>query len=290
MRDEVRHPVWRWLIFGHVWVAAAVAAQILQTSLWLHEGSLARRYAMAGFLGSFAAYGVTRLARIAGPEAEEYINLRWYERNRKLMHVLVGMAGAAAFVLMWPLWPRIWKVMLPAVVLTFFYVTPFTSAKGLGIGLRSVPFLKALLIAVIWSVVAVAVPLQMDPVGFPPFTVIGLTCMRVPLILALAILFDIRDQPTDDPALRTVPLVFGVKGAKAITLVLLLCSAAFEVVFLRNLGHIAASWTVLAGYAFAAILTVRARPERDPFYYGILVDGVMIAIPACIGLGVLLGG
>lgn len=290
MEEEVRHPLWRWLIFGHVWVAVAVAAQILQTSLWLHEGGLARRYALAGFLGAFAAYGVTRLARIAGPEAGEYINLRWYERNRRLMHVLVGVAGVAAFVLMWPLWPRIWRVMVPVIALTFFYVTPFTSRKGRGIGLRAVPFLKAVLIAVIWSVVAVAVPLQLDPVGFSPLTVLGLTCMRVPLILALAILFDIRDQPTDDPALRTVPLVVGVKGAKVVALLLLACSAAFEVLFLRNLGYTLASFTVLAGYAFAAVLTVRARPERDPFYYGILVDGVMVAIPACIGLGVLLGG
>ena len=288
-REELRSPVLRWLIFGHLWVSLALAAQIFQTSLWLHEGALARRYALAGFLGAFAAYGVTRLARLRGPEAPDYINLRWYERHRRLMYVLVGLAGAAAFVLMWPLWPHIWKVMVPAIALTFFYVTPFTSDKGHGIGLRAVPFLKAVLIAVIWSVVAVAVPLHLDPVGFSAFTIIGLTCMRVPLILALAILFDIRDQGTDDPALRTVPLVFGVRGAKAIALFLLLCSAAFEVIFLRNLGYSLASWTILIGYAFAVALTMLAKPRRDPFYYGILVDGVMVAIPLCVAVGVWLG-
>lgn len=287
--DELRSPVLRWLIFGHLWVALAVAAQILQTTLWLHEGALARRYALAGFLGAFAAYGVTRLARLSAPEAPEYINLRWYERNRRLMHVLVGLAGAAAFVLMWPLWPHIWRVMVPAIVVTFFYVTPFTTGQGHGIGLRTVPFLKAVLIAVIWSVVAVAVPLHLDPEGFSPFTIIGLTCMRVPLILALAILFDIRDMATDDPTLRTVPLVFGITGAKLIALFLLVCSAAFEVLFLRNLGYTAASWTILAGYAFAVGLAVRAKPHRDPLYYGLLVDGVMVAIPLCVAAGVWLG-
>lgn len=289
MAEELRNPVLRWLIFGHLWVSLAVGAQILQTTLYLHEGTLALRYALAGFLGAFAAYGVTRLARLPGPEANEYINLRWYGRHRRLMRVLVGTAGLAAFVLMWPLWPHIWRVMVPAIVLTFFYVTPFTSGRGRGIGLRTVPFLKAVLIAVIWSVVAVAVPLHLDPVGFSAFTIIGLTCMRVPLILALAILFDIRDMATDDPALRTVPLVFGVRGAKAIALFLLLCSAAFEVILLRNLDYTAASWTILAGYAFAAVLTVRAKPRRDPLYYGLLVDGVMVAIPLCMAVGVWLG-
>lgn len=289
MKGEVRHPVLRWLIFGHLWVATAVAAQILWTAMFLHEGGMARRYALAAFLGAFAAYGVTRLARTGGPEAMEYENLKWYQANKWTMFVLVGMAGAAAFVLMWPLWPIMWRMMIPAVVLTFFYVTPFTSSKGRGIGLRTVPFLKAVLIAVIWAIVAVAIPLRLDPEHHSLSTIIALSCMRVPLILALAILFDIRDQPSDDPALRTVPIVFGTNGAKAIALFFLLCSAAFEVLFLRGLGYITASWTILAGYAFGAILTMRAKPQRDPVYYGILVDGVMIAIPLCVWVGVIVG-
>lgn len=289
MRGEVRHPVLRWLIFGHLWVALAVAAQILWTAMFLHEGVLARRYALAAFLGAFAAYGVTRLARTSGPEAKEYENLKWYQANKRSMLVLVGMAGAAAFVLMWPLWPIMWRMMIPAVVLTFFYVTPFTSSNGRGIGLRTVPFLKAILIAVIWAIVVVAIPLRLDPEYHSITSIIAHTCMRVPLILALAILFDIRDQTSDDPALRTVPIVFGTNGAKAIAFFFLLCSAIFEVLFLRGLGYVTASWTVLAGYAFGMVLTFRAKPVRDPFYYAILVDGVMIAIPLCVWMGVIVG-
>lgn len=289
MKGEVRNPLLQWLIYGHVWVALAVAAQILWTTLFLHEGTLARRYALAAFLGSFTAYGVMRLARIEGPEGTEYANLLWYRSNKLLMNVLVGLSGVAAFLLLWPLWPKIWRIMVPAVVLTFFYVTPFTSSNGIGIGLRMVPFLKALLIAALWAIVAVAIPLHLDPVGFSRFNIIALTCMRVPLILSLAILFDVRDQTSDAPALRTVPIVFGTKGAKGIALFLLLCSAVFELIFLRGLGYVTASWVILIGYAFAMVLAVRARPVRDAFYYAILVDGVMIVIPLCAWVGVMLG-
>jgi 4-hydroxybenzoate polyprenyltransferase len=289
MKGEVRNPLLQWLIYGHVWVAIAVAAQILWTTLFLHEGTLARRYALAALLGSFTAYGVMRLARIEGPEGKEYANLLWYRSNRVLMNVLVGLCGVAAFLLLWPLWPMIWRMMVPAVVLTFFYVTPFTSSKGIGIGLRMVPFLKAVLIAVLWAIVTVAIPLKLDLQPIPEITVIGLTCMRVPLILALAILFDVRDQASDDPALRTMPIVFGTRGAKGIALFLLLCSAAFEFIFLRNLGYVTASWVILVGYAFGVVLAVRARPVRDAFYYAILVDGVMIVIPLCAWVGVMLG-
>lgn len=289
MKGEVRNPLLQWLIYGHVWVALAVAAQILWTTLFLHEGTLARRYALAAFLGSFTAYGVMRLARIEGPEGKEYANLLWYRSNKLLMNVLVGLSGVAAFLLLWPLWPKIWRIMVPAVVLTSFYVTPFTSSKGIGIGLRMVPFFKALLIAALWAIVTVAVPLHLDPVGFTGPTIVALTCMRVPLILSLAILFDVRDQASDDPALRTVPIVFGTRAAKTIALFFLLCSAAFEVIFLRGLGHVTASWVILAGYAFGAVLAVRAKPVRDAFYYAILVDGVMIVIPLCAWAGVMLG-
>ena len=285
MDGEVRHPLLRWLIFGHVWVALAVAAQILWTTLFLHEGTLARRYALAAFLGSFAAYGVLRLARTDGPEGTEYENLLWYRANRKLMLVLVGLAGLAACLLLGPLWTIVWPMMVPAVVLTFFYVTPFTSSKGRGIGLRTVPFLKAVLIAVLWAIVTVAVPLRLDPIGHSDFSILALTCMRVPLILSLAILFDVRDRGSDGPALRTVPIVFGTKGAKRIALFFLLCSALFEFLFLRGLGYVAASWTILVGYAFGVVLAVRAKPVRDPVYYGIFVDGVMIAIPLCVWAG-----
>ncbi|MBS1568163.1 MAG: hypothetical protein JST45_01855 [Bacteroidetes bacterium] len=288
MDGSVRNPVLRWLIYGHVLVALAVGAQSWWTSLFLHEGALARRYAVAATLGGFAAYGVTRLARMGTKEAHEYANLKWYKANQRTMYVLVGLAGAAAFLLMWPLWPRIWTIMLPMAALTFFYVTPFTF-RGRGIGLREVPFLKALLIAVVWSVVAVAVPMRLDPVEQAPMAIIGFTCMRVPLILALAILFDIRDQPTDDPALRTVPLVFGVRGAKIAAFVLLAISALFEVVFLHGLGYTAAALTILVGYIFGFVLTALAKPVRDAVFYAILVDGVMIAVPLCGWVGVVLG-
>lgn len=285
MVGPIRHPLLRWLIYGHLWLALAVAAQTLWTGFFLHEGTPVARYALAAALGAYTAYGVMRLARARGPEHERYPNLLWYARHRTLLTVLVGTAGVAAFVLLWPLWPVAWPWLLPAIVLAFFYVTPFTTAKGVGIGLRSIPFFKAFLIAVLWAVVTVAVPMCLDPAGYSHVTIAMKACQRVPLILALAIAFDIRDLADDEPSLRTVPLVFGVRGAKAIALVLLAFSALFEVISLRVLDHLTASWTVLIGYVYGAVLVVRARPVRDPIYYAFFVDGTMVLIPLCVWVG-----
>lgn len=283
--NNIRNPILQWLIYGHLWLTLAVVAQIQWTGLFLHEAPELWRYTIAAALGTFAGYATMRLARVRGPEVERYPNLSWYRTNRVLITALVGLSAIAAFVMMWPLWSILWKWLLPVMALAFFYVTPFTSASGRSVGLRSIPFLKVLLIPVLWVVVVVAIPVRLDLETHSSLTIATFACMRIPLILALAIAFDIRDTATDDPALRTVPLVFGLRGAKSIALFLLICSALFEVIFLRGLGYVTASWTILFGYAIAALLIARAKPVRDPIYYALYVDGVMILIPLCVLVG-----
>lgn len=286
--NNIRNPILQWLIYGHLWLAFAVVAQIQWTGLFLHEAPDLWRYSIAAALGTFAGYATMRLARVRGPEVERYPNLSWYRTNRVLITVLVGLSAIAAFVMMWPLWSILWKWLVPVMALAFFYVTPFTSASGRSVGLRSIPFLKVLLIPVLWVVVVVAIPIRLDLEAHSSLTIATFACMRIPLILALAIAFDIRDTATDDPALRTVPLVFGLRGAKSIALFLLICSALFEVIFLRGLGYLAASWTILFGYVLAAFLIVRAKPVRDPIYYALYIDGVMVLIPLCVWIGTML--
>lgn len=286
--SAIRNPVLQWLVYGHLWLVIAVVAQIGWTGLFLHEAPDLWRYTVAAALGTFAGYAAMRLARVRGPEAERYANLVWYRTNRAVVLALAGIAAAVALVLLWPLRAALWRWLLPVMLMAFFYVTPFTSTSGRGFGLRSIPFLKGLLIAVLWVVVVAAIPMRLDAWDHRPETIISFALMRLPLVLALCIVFDIRDSATDDPGLRTVPIVFGLRGAKVIASLLLLCSAGYEVVFLRGLGYDAASWTVLVGYAVALVLTVRARPVRDAVYYALYVDGMLILIPLCVWLGTLM--
>lgn len=285
MSPPLRHPLLQWLIYGHVWLAVCVAAQILWVGLFLHYATDLHRYTLAAACGTFAGYAVMRLARVHGPEVPRYPNLLWYQGNRRSITIVALVAAVSAFVLIRPLWGLLWRWLLPVMVLALLYVTPFTASSGRGLGLRSIPFLKVLLIPCMWVIVTAAAPLVLDEHHHSLFSIAAFACMRLPLILALAITFDIRDSATDDPGLRTVPLVFGLRGAKTIALLLLAASAVFEVIFLRGLGYSAAGWIVLFGYAIAAILIARAKPVRDPIYYALYVDGVMILIPLCVWIG-----
>lgn len=288
MTAPIRQPFLQCVIYGHLWLAVAVVAQIQWTGLYLHWVPDLWRYSAAAALGTLAGYALMRLARVHGPEVERYPNLVWYREHRKLIRVLVVLATAAAFVCMWPLWGMLWRWLLPVSIVAFFYVTPFTARSGRGFGLRSVPFLKVLLIPVLWVVVTAAIPITLDHAEHSTAAIALVVAMRMPLILALAIAFDIRDSATDDPALRTIPLVFGLRGAKIIALVLLVCSAVAEGMFLRGLGYTTAAWTILIGYLVAAMLIARAKPVRDPIYYALFMDGIMVLIPLCAWIGTMI--
>lgn len=278
-------PVWQWLVYGHLWLAICAAAQVGWTGLFMVDAPELWRYALSVALGTFAGYCVMRLARANSPEHAQFANLTWYNQHRRTIIVLVAFSGVLAFILLWPLWLRLWPWLVPVVLLAFFYVTPFSDRKGNAIGLRSIPFVKTWLISVLWVIVAVAVPLRLDAHEHSVGLQLGMACMRLPLILSLSIAFDIRDLDNDPPRLRTVPQLFGVRGAKALAIFLLCASAAMESLFLRGLDYGNAVPVMLIGYACALVLILRAKPVRDPIYYAFLIDGIMVLIPLCVWLG-----
>lgn len=287
--ERTSGPVLKWLIHGHVWLALAVATQVLYTGLFLHPGTPVARYAAAAAIGAFTAYGMIRLARSKSASEKEHGTLGWFRSHWPLMSVMVAVGVLAAVLLLWPMIAEMWRWLVPVLAIALLYVTPFSTNTGEALGLRSIPFLKVLLIASIWAVVTVAVPWRLDLQEHDTFLIIAMACMRVPLFLGLAIIFDIRDLGNDAPGLRTVPIVFGVKGAKALSVLLLLISATFEWIFLQGLGYNVASYTILAGYVVAMLLAIRANPGDKRLTFDLLVDGMMILIPVCAWVGMKLG-
>ncbi len=281
----IRNPILQWLVYGHVWLAICVAAQIWWTGLFIAEAPDLWRYNIAAALGTLAAYGLMRWVRSREPKLRASTHLSWFSERYGLMLGICVICCVVAAVLCWP--PR-WSILrwlLPAGVLAFLYVSPFTASDGLTIGLRRLPMLKVFLIAIVWALAVVAVPLEYDLEGHSVAGIVMMVCMRIPLFMALAIPFDVRDLPCDPPALRTLPQMMGARGAKAIALLLLLCSALFEHIFLRSLGYSASAWIILLAYAIAALLIIYAAPGRGPFYFNIALDGMMVLIPLCVWIG-----
>ncbi|HRH38422.1 MAG TPA: hypothetical protein PK760_08760, partial [Flavobacteriales bacterium] len=160
-----------------------------------------------------------------------------------------------------------------------------------------IPFLKALLIAYVWSALVVFLPTSAhvdDPDVFGDRW--RAMCLWLPWFLAIAIAFDIRDLAHDPPTFRTVPQVFGRKGAKFFALLFLLPMLTYlALLVLLTYRPIEPGWRepgvdlALAlpcvGVIMTAVLIIRATPERPWWYYSILLDGMLIVLPLLYLLG-----
>lgn len=285
--DGIRNPVVQWLVYGHVWLGLCVAAQIGWTGLYLRDAPDLWRYMVAAAVGTIAIYGLMRWVRAGRPRVRSSAHLAWTLAHRRTLLVISVAGLALATALCWP--PRwlLLRWLLPAGLLAFLYVSPFTARDGLTIGLRRVPLIKIILIALAWTLAVVAAPMEFDASEHPALNTLFLMCMRMPLFMGLSIAFDIRDARLDPPVLRTVPQLLGVRGARVLAVLLLLYSAGLEHVSLHGLRYEVASWSVLVGYAYAIVLLLVASPDRREPFYGIGVDGAMVLIPLCVWLGML---
>lgn len=285
MGGTARHPLLQWLLYGHLWLALAAAVQVWYMGLFLHEAPNLDRYMPAVALGTFAAYGAMRWMRSRAPSLAGAEPMMWVKDRGPIFPGLLAASSVMAVVLLWPLLPRVLPWLLPAMLMAALYVSPFSAPNGIGIGLRNVPVVKFLVVAMVWTLVVVAGPMACDLADHSHISILFALCMRLPLFLSLAIAFDIRDAHSDHPGLRTLPQLFGVRGARITALFLLAVAGLYEHLFLRALGYHVASWTALVAYAFALFLIGRARSDSGAAYYGILLDGTLILIPLCAAIG-----
>jgi 4-hydroxybenzoate polyprenyltransferase len=285
MSRTLRHPVLQWLVYGHLWLALGITAQVWWIGQFLTDAPEFWRYILAAGCGTVAAYSLMRWVRSRDPHLIASEHLQWVRERRIPVLVLSVVCCLVAAVLCWPLQWHIIRWLLPAGFIAVLYVSPFSGKDGQAIGLRQVPGLKVLLIAFVCVTITVAVPMAYDEVGHSTAGIVLMMCMRLPLFMAISIAFDIRDTAFDPPSLRTIPQLLGVRGAKTMAILLLISSALFEHVFLRGLGYATSAFIAMLGYAVAIMLVAFAKPHQGPLFYGLLLDGVLVLLPVCMWLG-----
>ena len=283
-----RPPALQWPVYGHLWLALGVGAQVAWTGSFVRDVEGLPALACAAALGTFAAYGFMRWARAQDADLAASPHLAWIRTHQR---VLLPLWTAAALAALWCVWPfqhdtLLWGAAIVAI--TALYVLPVRIGQGAAPGLRRIPLLKSLLIAATAALTTVALPMQLALDAPATADVLLYVCMRIPFFLAIAIAFDVRDVAFDPPALRTFPQVMGVGGARTLAVLLALLAAGFEHVFLRNLGYAEAAWTVLVGHAVTVLLVAFASPRRGPLYFGVLLDGMLAFVPLCGWVGTLL--
>ena len=155
--------------------------------------------------------------------------------------------------------------------LTILYAIPFLS--GFQKSLRSVSYLKIIVVAFVWAGVTVVIPEYDAENKVLTTTVILQSVQRFMLVGVLILPFDIRDMQFDAISLQTIPRKIGVKSTKKLGYVLLLFTLVIE--FLISPTSIFRS-LFLVIFFLILFLLMRSNKKQSKFYSSFLVEAVPI--------------
>ena len=262
-------------LYASFFIALCASALAAETYLLLGVSVPWRLLAFigAGTLFIYTAHALVKPAK----SANALVSARqlWINRNRSLLKVvsLSGLAIALGVLATGTYSLHFWLWMAHLAFIAIAYTVPVFKRRGKWLALRNVPLLKVFLIAYVWAAVTVQLPLlEQGQVLFQP-QFRHLFPERFLFILALALLFDIRDLSLDrNLATLTLPGLIGDKPARALSVILLLifCVMAF-------LNYPLPLALPLVFSALAAILVAAiAHTNRSDHFFSGLADGMML--------------
>ncbi|MFD1187832.1 hypothetical protein [Pontibacter rugosus] len=278
---QEQRPLKRWyrllegLLYSSVFISCCAFALTVETYL-LARLPVSIPMASFVFLATLFTYNLSSVQSILRRPQQliDANNPFWSQRHKKELAVL-GMVSIAAAVIIYfwfDLQVNLW-FLLHLAVISVGYTVPILYKRRRVKPLRSVPLLKVFLIAYVWAVVTAMFPLLDAGMQVWQPEALGLFFRRFLFILALALLFDIRDYTYDrDTNTLTFPGWIGVRYTKLCSLMLLLLYVL--VLVCSESGLIL--WALAASAVGAAAVVAFSSTSRARIYYVILADGAML--------------
>jgi len=228
------------------------------------------------FLSTFFTYNLSSVQSVLRNPRQPLSrqSSSWSQRHKHLLAML-GLASllAAGYVYFtYKLKLNSW-FLLHLALIAVGYTVPMVYNRREAKPLRSVPFLKVFLIAYVWAAATALLPLSDAGVALWEGQAIMLFLRRFVFILALALLFDIRDYSYDRHTnTLTLPGRIGISNTKLLSLVLLLVYA----LLVLSTEQGAVSWALLASALGAGLVVIFSAEEKSRMYYAALADGAML--------------
>lgn len=171
------------------------------------------------FYGTITAYNFVKYAGVAK------LHHRSLTTHLKIIQIFSFVCFLLMSFYMYHLSIKTLLFIIPFAVLTLLYMIPFLSKFQKN--LRSIGYLKIIIVAVVWVGVSVFLPIFDIQKGFTLNTYLFAT-QRFLLVIVLILPFDIRDMKYDSIYLQTVPRKIGVKNTKQLGHILLIISLLLE--------------------------------------------------------------
>lgn len=271
---------WRNTVYSNVWIALGAAATTWQSML-LFEKDVNYFYILFVGFATLATYNFQRIIKFRNrPEYLQAGRNNWLFRNRKTLTLITLIAGIGTSFFAFYLPSSAYPILFVMALVSLLYVVRFFPRKGKRLALRDLPLMKVFLIAIVWTVVSVVIPLQ-NSTGFdsfPPSTTFLLLLMeKFAFLIAITIPFDIRDVAFDAPEQKTIPQLLGVQ--KSIYLAVLFAIVSFSASTLLFLSGNYSALT-LGAFAVSALVNLffitNSNPEKSEMFFAGGVDGTLL--------------
>ena len=161
--------------------------------------------------------------------------------------------------------------LAPLGLLTLLYAIPFLS--GFQKSLRSISYLKIVIVAVVWAGTTVLLPVLLND-GFLGLEVYLYAFQRFLIVAVLILPFDIRDLQFDAISLQTIPQKIGVKKTKKLGFILLVFAACIEFFISSDQQVRMIFFSFLLALLF---LLMRAQKRQSSYYSAFFVEALPIA-------------
>ena len=161
-------------------------------------------------------------------------------------------------------------VFVPFGLLTFLYAIPFFS--GFQKNLRSIGYLKIIIVAFVWAGTTVFLPVYNANLNFTSqFYLIFI--QRFLLVMVLILPFDIRDVKYDAVSLQTIPKKIGIEKTKKLGYILLVFCLLLEFMIAPNASF---RTVFLLVFMTVLILLMRSSEKKSKYYSSFIVESIPI--------------
>jgi len=258
-------------LFGNLFISLGAYCLVYSTTIQLpicHN----RYYAFLVFFATLFIYNLQRIFYNKPLSIQLQSNRRmWVFKNQILIKILAGIGFCGICVLYFYNSYKVIFYLSPLFILSLFYFLPF-------IRLRKRAWFKITTLSLVWTIATSVVPILLMNKGVIENIFFLHIATRFCFIVAICILFDIRDMEVDkNENVFTLPVLYGENKSKIIAVAFMLIYIFFFFLdFYFEIFKVKIFFELLISALINTVLVFMTNSKRSEYFYAVLLDGTMI--------------
>ncbi len=275
----------RVFVYSNLFISVCILFLSHQTYLLLQLPSGNSKNVLAFiFCATFFTYNFQRLYRLNAVDflgKNVGIRLGWIIRNKKKLFLASVLSGLLCMYFVFKFSRDVFILIIPLSIFSVFYVLPIIRYNQINIAIRDIPFVKIIVISVVWSMVMVAIPF-IEVRGFTTTldsSFLFLIAEQFLFILAITLPFDVRDLRYDkENKIKTIPAHIGVRNTILLSQFLLSCFLLLKGIQFYYFQQLIGSQFVATSIAtiLTMIIVGFTSEKRSELFFSGLIDGTML--------------